>query len=172
MELSDYVERIDAPARTVTVYAPPPKPDLVDQLDTKIEVDAVSYRSLPDATAAEQAFLVVHEDDAFVAAIPLESLREFLEPPIHDPWADELEGTAYRAIVNVLETTLWTGLNRRQLLATSREIENRAWQVGSGTLRVGFQQATALEASAPVYTRLAAESSLDIHVYIDDDHDN
>lgn len=171
MTLSDFVDRIDGPARTVSVYAPPPEPNLVERLRTETTVDGVEYRPLPAVTADEQAFLVVRESDEFVAAIDLESVREFLEPPIYDPWADALGDASYRAVVDVFETTVWTDLDRRQLLAISREIENRAWQVGSGTLRVGFQRSDALEAMAPVYGRLAAESTLNVHVYIDGDWD-
>lgn len=169
--LSTYFDRIEGPARTITVYAPPPEPDLVDRLRSGIGVDAVDYRSLPDVASDDRSFLVVHEDDTFAAAIDLEAVREFLEPPIHDPWDDALDGASHRAVIDVFETTVWTGLDRRQLLAISREIESRAWRVGGGTLQVGFQRAAALEAIVPVYTRLAAESALEVHVYVDDDWD-
>ena len=169
MTLTACFDRIEAPTRSITVYAPPPQPELVDRLAREVGVESVTYRSLPEMTATEQAFLVVREDDAFVAAIGLEAVREFLEPPIYEPWADDLEAAAYRRMIDVFESAVWRGLDRRRLLAVSREIENRAWRVGSGTLRVGFQRATALEAMVPVYARLAAETALDIHVYIDDD---
>ncbi|SIR71951.1 DICT sensory domain-containing protein [Natronorubrum thiooxidans] len=169
MTLSAYFAQIDPPTRTVTIYAPQPQPDVVDWFQTG--VDAVDYRSLPDVTAASQSFFVIHEDDAFVAAIGLEAAREFLEPPINEPWADALDDASYRRLVEVFESTVWHSLERRQLLAVSREIENRAWRAGSGTLRVGFQNSDALEPMEAVYARLAAESALDIHVYIADDWD-
>lgn len=169
MTLSDCFDRITRSNRSVAVYAPPPRPAIVDRLEAEVGVSAVEYRALPDVTAASQAFLVVREDEEFVAAIDLEAVREFLEPPIHDPWDGLLDETTYRRVIEVFESTVWHDLDRRQLLAVSREIENRAWQVGSGTLRVGFQRSSALEAMVPVYTRLAAESGLDIHVYIDDE---
>ncbi|MXV64043.1 sensor protein [Natronorubrum sp. JWXQ-INN-674] len=169
MTLSDYIDRIESASRTITVYAPAPRPALVDRLRRETGVRSVDYRSLPEMTAASRAFLVVHEGGEFVAAIGLDAVREFLEPPIYDPWAEELDEVPYRHVIDVFESTVWHTLDRRQLLAASREIENRAWQVGSGTLRVGFQRSGALEAMAPVYDRLAAETALDIHVYIDDD---
>ncbi|QSW98342.1 DICT sensory domain-containing protein [Haloterrigena alkaliphila] len=171
MTLSEYFDRLEAPARTVTVYAPPPRPDLVDRIATETGIDAVDYRELPEATRDDQGFLVVREDDAFVAAIGLPAVREFLEPPIVAPWAEGGDDSSYRRVIEVFETTVWSALERRQLLAISREIESRAWRVGSGTLRVGFQRAAALEAMVPVYVRLAGESSLDVHVYIADDWD-
>ncbi|ADB59969.1 putative sensor protein [Haloterrigena turkmenica DSM 5511] len=202
MTLSDYFDRLEAPARTVTVYAPPPRPAIADRLETEAGIDAVEYRTLPAAAAAEQGFLVVREgtgtasgsaescedersessekragaqrhasdDGEFVAAIGLEAAREFLEPPIVSPWAETDDGP-YRRVIEVFEATVWRALDRRQLLAISREIETRAWRVGSGTLRASFQRAAALEAMAPVYVRLAGESALDVHAYVADEWD-
>ncbi|WP_121742390.1 DICT sensory domain-containing protein [Natronorubrum halophilum] len=171
MTLSDYFDRIEGPVRTVTVYAPAPKPELVDWLEAAISVESVDYRSLPDATAASQSFLVVRQDGEFSAAIGLEAVRDFLEPPIHEPWNGALGDVPHRRVIEVFDSTVWHALQRRQLLAVSRAIETRAWRVASGTLRVGFQRSSALEAMVPVYSRLAAESALDIAVYIDDEWD-
>ena len=171
MTLSDYFDRLEVPTRSVTVYAPPPRPDIVDRIARETGVDAVDYRSLPDAAGADQGFLVVRDDDDFVAAIGLAAAREFLEPPIVAPWADADDDAGYRRVIEVFETTVWRALDRRQLLAISREIEARAWRVGSGTLRASFQRSGAFEAMAPVYVRLAGESALDVHVYIVDDWD-
>lgn len=169
MTLSDLFDRLEGPHRTVTGYAPDPPTDVLDWLETGAAIDDVDYRSLPDAATADRGFLVVREDGEFVAALGLEVAREFLEPPIHDPWADALEDATYRHVIEVFDATVWHTLDRRQLLAVSREIENRAWRAGDGTLRVGFQRAGALEPMVPVYTRLARETALEIHVYIDDD---
>ena len=235
MTLSAYFDRLEVPTRTVTVYAPPPRPAIVDRIASETGVDAVDYRSLPAAAATDPGFLVVREgersessemragdaesersedsddasgatasekrhasregersessearagakrhasreDETFVVAVGLEAVREFLEPPIVDPWADadaagdDVDGT-YRRVIDAFESTVWRALDRRQLLAISREIESRAWRVGSGTLRVGFQRSAALEAMAPVYVRLAGETELDVRVYVADDWD-
>lgn len=171
MILSDYMEQLEEPTRTITVYAPPPRPDLVDWIATETTIESVNYRSLPETTATSQSFLVIHENDEFCAAISLEAAQEFRTPPIYDPWDDALEDASYQRVIDIFSTTVWNDLDRRQLLATSREIESRAWRVGNGTLRVGFQRAAALEAMVSVYTRLAAETALDIHIYIDDSWD-
>lgn len=168
MTLSDCFDRIEDPPRTITVYAPPPRPTLVERLERETGIDAVAYRRLPEVAGPNQGFLVVHEGDEFVAAIGLEAARQFLEPPICDPW-DEHDDPAYRRVIETFDTTIWHALDRRQLLAISREIEALAWRTSSGTLRASFQRASALEAAAPVYVRLAGETALDVHIYIDDD---
>jgi hypothetical protein len=38
--------------------------------------------------------------------------------------------------------------------ATAREVEDRAWRTGGGTLYAGFQSLSAFETQVPVYERL------------------
>jgi DICT domain-containing protein len=57
------------------------------------------------------------------------------------------------------------------MLATAREIEDRAWWVGSGTLYVGFQSLPALEAQASLYETFGERDDLDVHAYISDEWD-
>jgi len=49
------------------------------------------------------------------------------------------------------------------------EIEDRAFRVGSGTLRASFQRLSTFESQLDVYRTLATETDLDIHVYGRDD---
>lgn len=56
-------------------------------------------------------------------------------------------------------------MTRRELLAVSREIEDRAYRVGTGVLRVGFQTAAAFDTQLDAYRHLATETTLEIHVY-------
>lgn len=65
----------------------------------------------------------------------------------------------------MLEETVFVALDRRQLLATSREFEERAFRVGEGTLRVSFQALSIFESQLPVYRQLGEETALEIYVY-------
>ena len=53
------------------------------------------------------------------------------------------------------------------MLATSREIEDRALRTVYGELHAGFQSLAAFRKQSRVYERLAAETALDIYVYGD-----
>ena len=44
--------------------------------------------------------------------------------------------------------------------ATTREVEDRAWWTGGGTLYAGFQLLSAFETQVPVYERLVADTDL------------
>lgn len=122
----------------------------------------VEHRGLPPEAPP---FVAIREGDRFVGAVSLDDLRTLLEPPIHRP--DSIDGISegYRALYEVLDDTVFLGLGRRRLLATSREFEDRALRVGRGTLRVSFQSLSAFESQVPVYRRLADETTLAIHIY-------
>ncbi len=70
----------------------------------------------------------------------------------------------YRAVFDALEGTTFEALDRRQLLAVSREIEDRAYRTGSGTLRASFQTLSAFRPQVDPYRELAA-TNLEVHVY-------
>lgn len=123
----------------------------------------VEHRDLPPA--GPPPFLAIQADGEFAGALGLEALEGLLEPPVHRP-GDRGEGSdGYQALFEVLDGTVFTALGRRELLAVSREIEDRAFRAGTGTLRAAFERVSALEAQADVYRHLASETDLDVHVY-------
>jgi len=135
--------------------------DLAEQFATRNVT--VEQRALP--APGEDPFVDIYDGETFLGAISLEDLRLLLEPPVVRPTADEEIGDAYRALLSVLDGTVFATLDRRQLQATSHEFETRAYQVGEGTLRVGFQSLSAFEPQTATYRHLGEETDLDIHVY-------
>jgi hypothetical protein len=124
---------------------------------------AVERRALPPG--GPDPFLAIERDGEFVGAVGLDALEGLLEPPLVRPGDREEVSEGYRALFEVLDGTVFTGLDRRDLLAVSREIEDRAFRAGRGTLRAAFQRLSAFEAQAEVYRHLAGETDLDVHVY-------
>ncbi len=122
----------------------------------------VTAKSLPEG--GPDSFVEILRDEEVVGIIGLQELETLLEPPIVRP-TDEGVSTAYRVVFDVLDETLFTSLNRRELLAISREIEERAYRVENGTLRVSFQQFSTFMSQIEVYRVLATETALDIHIY-------
>lgn len=165
MDLAELLSAVERLRKDITVYAPEVDRDVVEQFATKnVSVD---YRALP--AAGPGGFVVLRDDDGFVGSVDLETLTELTSPPIPDVGDDPGIDPAYRALLEVLGDTLFSSFDRRQLLATAREFENRAWRVGDGTLRVGFQNPSALRAQVPTYARLGTETDLDVHVYVSEE---
>ncbi|MBX0295489.1 DICT sensory domain-containing protein [Haloarcula nitratireducens] len=150
--------------KTVVVYAPNgTERNLAETLSTRNV--SVEHRTLP--TIGDDAFVVIRDDGRFRGAISLADLLVFLAPPIERPGDLDSVDLEHRAIFELLDDTLFVTLDRRQLLATSREFEDRAWRTGRGRLHVGFQSPNAFAAQAELYRQLATTTDIDVHVYVD-----
>jgi hypothetical protein len=143
-----------------TVYASG-ETDLATQFATRNV--AVEHRTV--GADAPGPFVAIHDGDTFRGAVGLDALDHLLEPPIERPGERDGLSPGYRSLFEVLDDTVFVALTRRQLLAATREIEDRARRVGTGTLRASFQSLSTFESQAPVYRTLAAETDLDLHVY-------
>lgn len=124
------------------------------------------------ASSAGRGFVIVRDGDReFRGALGIDHFRAVLSPEIHPPWTLEDADVDASDLFEFLENTLFTSYDRRQMLAASREIEERAWRTDAGTLFVGFQNSTALASQVSVYERLVGERDLDITVFVEDEYD-
>ncbi|MXR22096.1 DICT sensory domain-containing protein [Halobacterium bonnevillei] len=162
MSLGDVIDAARRRRKTLVVHAPDSDPDVssvTDRFDGR-NVDVV----VEDVRADEpEPYVEVLENGQFRAVVSLADLRSFLEPPIEDP------GTyprAHNALHELLDDSVFATLSRRQLLATSREIEDRAYRTGSGELHAGFQSQAAFEPQRALYNRLANDTDLGVHVHL------
>jgi hypothetical protein len=123
----------------------------------------VVHRDLPPG--GPEPFLVIEDGGEFAGALSLADLAALLDPPIVRPGERDDVSAGYRVLFDVLDGTVFTAMDRRQLLAVSREIEDRAFRTGAGRLHAGFQTLSTFESQTDVYRRLAAETDLDVHVH-------
>ncbi|WP_254822363.1 DICT sensory domain-containing protein [Haloglomus halophilum] len=99
-------------------------------------------------------------EDEFVTAT---SVDDVLSAPRGE--GAELDSEVRHPILDHLDETMFTSYDTRQMVAASREIEDRAWRLGEGSLHAGFQQLSILSDQMEVYTRLASREDLDVHAY-------
>ncbi len=158
--LESFIEDIERRHKRFTVYSTD-ETGLPDQLATRnVTVD---HRQLPPS--GPDAFVAIHDDEDFAGVISMADLQELLSPPIIRPGNRDELTSGYRALFDVLEETLFVSMTRKQLLAASREIEDRALRVGRGTLRVGFQSLSIFETQQKLYRQLGNETDLNIRIY-------
>ncbi len=163
MTLEQFISAVAVQRKQIIVYAPDEAAVPVEQFETRNVT--IERRSLP--SDGPPGFVVIREDDGFVGSLGLGELQHLLTPPIRRPWSDGVE-TSYRALFEILDNTLFTSFDKRQMVAVSREIEERAWRVGHGTLSCGFQSTEALRKQQSVYARLVGGTDLDVHIYVGD----
>lgn len=145
--------------KVITVYATSPRPELAAQFETRNAT--VVYRRLPPGH--EEGFVVITESGEYLGAMAIDTLDALTTPPIAPPWDRE---AGLGRLYDLLEDTLFASFDRRQMLATAREIEDRAWRTDRGTLYAGFQRPAAIEKQQVVYERLATDTRLDVHVFV------
>ena len=161
MSLAEFVDQVADRRKRITVYGPEPPEDVSDLFDTwNVTVD---YEHLP--TAPEDAFITVHEGEEFLGGVSAAALATLTSPTVGEPWDESAREESYRELLELLDDTLFFSHSRRQLLATSREFEERAWRRGAGALHTTFQSRDAFGSQIEVYGRLAGRSDLRVHVY-------
>lgn len=160
MSLGSILSDVAESEKRLLVYAPD---DSGMDLGTRLETRnlTVDHRRIPPISAS--AFVVIRNDGQFYGAVPLVDLLQFLAPSASHGVADAASDHSH--IYDLFDDTVFVSLDRRQLLATSRELEDRAWRTGHGRLHVGFQRIEALESQRAVYREMAA-LDIDIHLYV------
>lgn len=123
----------------------------------------VESKSLP--AGGPNPFIEVTTDGEVAGIIGVEAVETLLEPPIYRPRDRDGISEGYRALFDLFDQAVFTSMRRRELLAVSREIEDRSFRVGSGTLWVSFQSLSKFESQLDVYRALGRETDLSIHIY-------
>lgn len=154
-------ERAVGPRKSITTYGSEAYTDVEPHLE-QFDVE-VSHEYLP--IPESQGYLTVHGGERFLGSLSAAAFGELREPAIDEPWDAETRSSAYRDLVSLLAGTAFTMDDKRQLVASSREIEDRAWRTSKGTLYADFQALSAFEAQVPVYEHLGEQSDLRTVVY-------
>lgn len=162
MDLASVVDRVRGREKTLTVYAAP-ETDIVDDLQDHFAAQNLDVVAVDAAGRLEHAVLA--DDGDVLTAVGIDVLRSLTDGPRNIG-----EDVPYGPLLEHLDRATFTSNGRRQMLQASREIEDRAWRTGRGTLHAGFQHRSKFEPQRETYGRLAARA-LDVHVYASDDAD-
>lgn len=158
--LHDVVASVERRRRTLTVTAPATTTPLVAALRERFEtrnVD-VDHETVP---RDGPRYATVSADGEHLARLPLAALRDALAEGAQAADGGDRETPS---LFDHLDGTTFTGWDRRQLLYTSREIEDRAWRMRAGSLYAGFQTLSTFGPERDLY-RTLAETDLSVHVY-------
>ncbi|WP_439026010.1 DICT sensory domain-containing protein [Haloarchaeobius sp. DT45] len=171
MTLLDIVDRVRRREKTLTLFNLPPGSTLDTQLasffrdqNLRVEVD--------DTATDAPCFATLTDDETLYTAVEASDLFALLDGP--DPGPDDLgiDDSAHAALLGPLKETTFTSYDRTEMMAVTREIEDRAFRVGTGTLWAGFQRLSRFDFQTDVYRRLAT-TDLDLHVFgYPDDHES
>ena len=167
MTLTEFIREMEDRRKTVTVFAHRPQFGLGKFFGPRHV--AIEHERLPSDDSEE--FVTVSRGDEFLGSIALSSLVSLDAPAIHEPGSSDIAEADFRYLLELLDDTVFSSFDRRQMLATSREIEDRAVRAGKGTLYAGFQRLSALRDQTETYRAIGRVAGLDVHVYGEPDWD-
>ncbi|XVH31027.1 DICT sensory domain-containing protein [Haloferacaceae archaeon DSL9] len=157
MSLIELISTVEAHQKTLTVVNTDSK--VVEQLreqfaDRNVEVVEGGL------DGNDSSFAMLSADGEFVTAIGID--RVLADDRTVQPG---FEPKRYRPILDELDETMFTSFSNGKMVAASREIEDRAWRMGNGTLHAGFQTLSNVEKTNDVYEHLGTREDLTVLAY-------
>lgn len=157
MSLTELIAGVESHRKTLTVYNA--ADDVVSDLrerfaDRNVEIESGTADGEPGA------FAVLSDGGEFVSGA---SVAELVAPRFRTTLA--FAEASYELILDHLDETLFTSYDQREMLAATREIEDRAWRADTGELHAGFQTMSALADQVEIYERFGAESDVAVYAY-------
>lgn len=164
----DALDTVERRRKTLVVFAD--DDSIASELRSQFSTRNVRVTHEPIPPGEVTGFVIIRDEGGeFRGALGIDHFRALLSPEIHPPWELADADSDYAEIFDFLDETVFTSYSRRQMLATAREIEERAWRVGGGTLYAGFQRAEAFASQTAVYRRLADRGSLAVKLFVEDE---
>lgn len=160
MSLEDVLDAARRRRKTLVVHG---SREDADEIASRLDARNVRVTVSDREREAPEPYVSVFDDCVFRAALGLDEFYDVLEPTAVDP-GDVRE--AARELHELLDDSVFASLSRRQLLATAREIEDRAHRTGRGELHAGFQSRAAFDTQQELYEDLGSTADLDVHVYV------
>jgi DICT domain-containing protein len=165
MSLTELIAGVEEHEKTLTVFNA--TDERVESLREQFHDRNLTVATERTPSGKPDSFAVLAEDGEFVTAADVTEVLASAGSETDPDFDDE----AYSPILDHLDETLFTSYDIGQMVAASREIEDRAWRIGSGTLHSGFQRLSILDEQMDIYERLAEKGELDVHAYASPDAD-
>ncbi|WP_435072961.1 DICT sensory domain-containing protein [Halorubrum sp. HHNYT27] len=112
-----------------------------------------------------EAYAVLSRDGEFVTAVTVGEILPGADGSSDGDGSGESGRRVGGPILDLLDETMFTSYSRGDMVAASREIEDRAWRVGDGELHAGFQTLDVLTGETDTYDLLGEKERLSVHAY-------
>ncbi len=159
MSLTELIKGVEDHEKTLTVFNA--GDETVSTLREQFHDRNLSVSTEQTVSGKPEAFVVLGDDGEFVTAADIDTGLH----PDDERTNPGFESKPYQPILDHLDETMFTSYDTWQMVAASREIEDRAWRIDKGSLHSGFQRLSILEGQMNIYEQLAQKGALDVHAY-------
>lgn len=162
MTIDEVLAYVRGREKDLTLVNPPPESGLREQSEDFFAHLNVRVRSVRTASGRPSVAVLAHDRD-LLAIVPNGDLERLVSREALDS-ALGIDDREFSALLRPLKETTFRSFETRDMLAASREIEDRAHRVGAGTLRSGFQHLSRYLEQRQRYAALA-DGGVTTHVY-------
>jgi DICT domain-containing protein len=163
MDLRETIEFIGTFEKELSLFNVPAADPLASELAAFFDTQNVRITSHQTASAAPRVAVLSNRDEVLAIADPSE-LRALAGGDATTADDVGVADSRYESILGHLKETTFTSYDTAEMVAASREIEERAHRRGRGTIHAGFQRCSVMADQQAVYTALA-ERGLAVHAY-------
>ena len=158
MVFADLFGRVAERRRQLVFYNVEDRSEAVERIIEYVGAHDVDTEYTTDETIPEPT-VVVLDGDQQLSVDCIETVADYI-----DAWESELTtGEEPPSLFAALDETVFRSRNKRQLILSSRLIENRAATVGHGRLSAGFQQLSLSRPQLPFYKRLPEPITISLY---------
>ncbi|WP_181684595.1 DICT sensory domain-containing protein [Halorhabdus salina] len=155
MDLHGCIEAINNHEKELVLFNVAEGDRLGDHLADFFDTQNVRISSVQTASGRPADVAVLSAVDGVLAVLDGSLLRELVTETNVGVNGVGFADTEYEAVLKHLKETTFTSTDRAQLHYASREIEDRARRIGSGTLYAGFQRFSLMAEQSSVYADIA-----------------
>jgi hypothetical protein len=109
-------------------------------------------------------FAVLHDDDEFLGAAPVEDIYHVARPDADLVGNGDVDELDCHRLFGEIDQSVFADYGERRMIAVSRAIEQTAWEHRAGELHAGFQSLSKLRHQWRIY-RALADTDVEVHVY-------
>lgn len=163
MTLRDGLEFVRRIEKELCIFNTAPEDPIDERLGTLFETQNVDITT-ERTSSGQPAVAVLSDRTGVLETVSLSTLRALAE---HNPARTNAHGVAdaeYGELLSHLKETTFSSYDTEQMLYASREIEDRARRVGSGTIHAGFQRISVLHGQRSIYRDLP-KRGVTVHTY-------
>jgi DICT domain-containing protein len=155
MDLQGCIEAINDHEKELVLFNVGDDDRLAAHLSDFFETQNVRISTAGTASGRPAEIAVLSAIDGVLAVLEVSHLRQLVTETNVGSDGIGFADTEYEDILKHLKETTFTSTDRSQLLYASREIEDRARRVGTGTLYAGFQHFSNMAEQSSIYADIA-----------------
>lgn len=164
MSLYRVIELVGQLKKELTLFNVGPTESIDERLSAHFETHNVRITTVQTASGRPTDIAVLSNNGELLEVFDVDLLRDFVDNSQSSPGTVGISDAKYEVLLSHLKETTFQSHDTEEMLYASREIEDRARRVGTGSIHAGFQQCSVMSNQQAIYTDLA-QRELDVHTY-------